>query len=218
MNIDLFKGKLIVCEGADHTGKTTVAEMMTDELNEQGVQTIFTFQPGDTAFGKHAEITRDFCTKKTYNLDALSNFFAFLLDRSENTIKIVKPALEAGVAVIADRWLYSTISYQFYGKNLKDKYNLNLKFFSWMNELASHYLKPDIALYFMRDVEAVKAHEDDDKDIFETEKEAFKKRVKDAYELMVQVDPIFKIIEVHENATVTLSRAIQTSYEYFQTL
>jgi len=122
MNLDLIKGRLIVCEGTDHSGKTTIAEKMTSFLNKNGVSTIFTFQPGDIKFGPHASITRDFCTRKTYNLDPLSNLFAFLLDRSENTSKVIIPALKEGKTVIADRWWYSTIAYQFYGKQLIEKY------------------------------------------------------------------------------------------------
>lgn len=218
MNLDFFKGRLIVCEGADHSGKTTIAKMMVDYLNESGIPAIFTFQPGDTQFGAHAEITRDFCTKKTYNLDPLSNFFAFLLDRSESTSKVVIPALKEGKTVVADRWWYSTIAYQFYGKQLLDLYNLNIEFARWMNMLASHYIKPDIALYFQRDLDAIRLDRNDENDIFETEKEAFKQRVRNAYEIMIMGDPLFKVVDVDDKASVTLSRAMGIIYDQFQTL
>lgn len=215
MNFDIFRGRLIVLEGEDHSGKTTIGKMMTDFLNDNEIETIFTFQPGDTQFGEHASITRDFCTKKTYDLNPLSNFFAFLLDRSENTAKIVMPALREGKAVIADRWWYSTIAYQFYGKELLKKFNLDIKLAREINFLASHFLKPDIALFFRREEEAVLKSKNDSRDLFESATIDFKQRVKEAYEIMIQGDTTFRVINVDENSSITLTRALTESHEHF---
>ena len=216
MNFELLRNKTIVLEGEDHSGKTTIGKMLVDFLNQNCIPAVFTFQPGDTQFGEHANITRDFCTKKTYDLDPLSNFFAFLMDRSENTSKVVIPALREGKTVVADRWWYSTIAYQFYGKELLKKFNLDLEFCRWMNFLASHFVKPDIALFFSRDREAMSKTSDDPNDIFETEKIEFKQRVKMAYDVMIQSDSVFEIVEVDNNESVTLTKTIRKIYEHFE--
>ena len=211
MNNDLekFRNKLICMEGIDHSGKSTIAKSLVNFLNGVDIPAIYTFQPGDIQFGPHAEIMRDFCTRKTYNLDPLSNFFAFLLDRSEQTVNVVSPALKEGKTVVCDRWWYSTIAYQFYGKQLLEKYKLNIEFANWMNELASHFIEPDVVLYFNRPQELVDTTPQNEKDVFETESEGFKMRVRDAYLKMLEENPKFVEILVDRDPGITLNRVIE---------
>lgn len=200
--------RLIVFEAPDHCGKTTLAKKLTDYLNDNGIKAVFTFQPGDVQYGEHASILADFCKKKTYNLDPLSNLFAFLLDRSEHTAKFVFRKLEEGYVVVCDRWWYSTISYQFYGKQLLEKYNMNLEFASWMNRLASHNLEPDIVFYLVREQEKVDNTENDKEDIFESAGTLFKKRVLRGYEDQYR-DNGFVKIEVDDDVEKTFSRILE---------
>ena len=203
-----FKNKLLVFEGEDHCGKSTIARLLVEHLNKNDVPAVFTFQPGDTAYGNHAEILDEFCTGKTYTLDPLSNLFAFLLDRSEHTAKVVIPELEAGKTVISDRWWYSTIAYQFFGKQLLNKFNLNIDFAYWMNELASHFVHPNTVFYFRREQSKIDGTKNDTLDLFESETDAFKRRVKEAYLEMIETDD-FTVIEVNDDPQITLERVIK---------
>jgi dTMP kinase len=207
--LNRFKNKLLVFEGEDHCGKSTVARLFVEHLNKNNISTIFTFQPGDKAYGNHAEIMDELCTGKVYSLDPLSNLFAFLLDRSEHTIKVVAPALESGKTVVADRWWYSTIAYQFFGKQLLSKYNLNEEFAYWMNKLASHFVEPDVVFYFRREQSKIDSTKNDNKDLFESETDAFKRRVKEAYQKMIRFDPHFIVINVDDDAQTTLERVLE---------
>ncbi len=149
----------------------------------------------------------DMCKTKKYDLDPLSNLFAFLLDRSEHTSKKIIPNLENGVAVISDRYWYSTIAYQFYGKQLLEKYNLSMDLAYWMNKVASHNLTPYKAFYLNRAQELVNATEDDNQDLFETESSLFKQRVKNGYKFLVSSGELQEI-EVDSDPEVTLSRIV----------
>ena len=210
MNVLNFKNKLIVFEGEDHSGKSTIAKMLTEYLNQSGVETIYTFQPGDLRYGDYASFINKLCKSKEFNLDTLSNLFAFLFDRAEATSKIVLPALKAGKTVVSDRWWYSTFAYQFYGKQLKERFDLTDDFIAKLNLFASHYLEPDITFYFARPEALVKSTEDNKMDLFEMESDLFKKRVKEAYLTLVKKYN-FKIIEVDENASVTLEKVLNES-------
>lgn len=211
MNLEKFRNKLVVFEGEDHCGKTTVAKLLVDELNKVEIPAIFAFQPGDND-GEYNQILSDMCKTKKYDLDPLSNLFAFLLDRSIHTSQKIKPALDSGMTVICDRWWYSTIAYQFHGKQLLHRYNLNLEFAEWVNKVASHNLSPDVAYYFSRPIELVESTENDDKDLFETESEKFKKRVKDAYLVMVQTLSEFRQVEVDQDPSETLRRLVEIEF------
>jgi len=146
---------------------------------------------------------RDMCKTKKYDLNPVTNMFAFMLDRSENTIKI-KKYLDNGYTVISDRFTSSTIAYQFHGKELLKKYNLNKEFAYWMNKLASHNLEPDYAFYLDRPKEKINDI-DDTKDLFETESDKFKNRVEKAYLDMVSNKELIPI-KVDDDPEVTLNR------------
>jgi dTMP kinase len=211
-DLEKFKNKLIVFEGPDHCGKSTIAKMLKELLRENGMNAEFVYQPGDYAYGPHAGFLDELCTGKKYNLDPLSNLFAFLLDRSEHTAKVIEPDRQQGKTVISDRWWYSTIAYQFYGKRLLEKYKLNLEFAQWMNKVASHYLEPDVVFYFERAQDRVESTENDMHDLFESESDAFKRRVREAYHEMAQTNSLFKTIQVDENPHITLGRVLECQF------
>ena len=87
-----FRNKLCIFEGADQTGKTTVAKLLVEKLNDNGIPALFTFQPGDPAYGVTATLFRSLCKDKRWDLHPLSNMYAFFLDKVEQVTKIVKPA------------------------------------------------------------------------------------------------------------------------------
>lgn len=206
--LEEWKNKLLVFEAQDHSGKTTLAKKLNEHLNENNIKSVYTFQPGDIQYGQHAEILNNLCKKKTYNLDPLSNLFAFLLDRSENTSKFAIKKLEEGYTVISDRWWYSTIAYQFYGKQLLEKYNMDLTFAYWMNKLASHNLEPDKVFYLVREQMKVENDENDPTDLFESANKEFKNRVKQGYEHQFELNQNFIKIEVDDDIDVTLKRIL----------
>ena len=197
--IENFKNKLIVFEGVDHSGKSTLAKALYDRLTKSGIDTILTKQPGD-APGELGVLTRSLCIDKKWGLNPVSNLFSFLLDRSEHISKVIIPALTNGKTVVCDRWGYSTIAYQFYGKELIRKYNLSDDFASTLNSFASFNLDPDVVFFIERDINNIKKEKNDDFDQFETESDLFKDRVNKAYyKLLEENNDLFVDIKVLEN-------------------
>lgn len=213
LKYEKFKGKLIVFEKpADHSGGTTLAKALCNRLIEEGQDVIFTKQPGD-APGDLGVLTRSLCIDKRWNLHPLSNLFAFLLDRAEHTSKIIQPALDAKKTIICDRWWYSTIAYQFAGKQLFEKFELNQEFAFWMNRVASMNIEPDVVFFIERDQQKVETEKNTESDQFETASREFKQRVKEAYYNMANSDPLFKRIMVIENdIPATLEKILDTDF------
>ena len=56
--IDKWSDKLIVLEGADDTGKTTVAKLLVEYLVKYEIEAKFTFQPGEPEYGPLSSIFR----------------------------------------------------------------------------------------------------------------------------------------------------------------
>jgi len=179
-NIEKWKNKLIVFEGSDCTSKSSVANLLVDYLNKNSIDTIFTFQPGDSNWGPLAPLLRSLCKDKRWDLHPLANFFAFQLDRVEQTSKVVVPALNEGKTVVSDRWNYSTYAYQLYGKELVTKYNMPKDVLEWLLETAIISRSPDYVFYFPEKINIDR--KDDVNDAFDRASEDFFGRVHEAYE------------------------------------
>jgi dTMP kinase len=205
-NLERFRNKLIVFEGADLTGKTSVAKMMVDRLNENGIQAIFTFQPGDTNYGVTAPLFRSLCKDKRWNLHPMTNFFLFFADKVEQADKVIKPALENGTTVISDRWWYSTYAYQYYGKEIKDEWGLPEDLGEFLNYTSVLNLEPDITYYFPQKLEVDR--EKDENDQFETSDDDFFERVHKAYERLAK-DFNFRRVLPSSTAEETLENILK---------
>lgn len=207
-----FRNKLIVFEGIDGTGKSTMAKLLSDILNKVGIPTVLTFQPGDPTYGDHANILRSMCIEKKYNLHPLTNFFLFFADKVEQAHKVIKPALEAGRAIISDRWWYSTYAYQYIAKSIETQYSMSKETGEWLNMSSVLNLDPDIVFYFDKVLE----DENDQNDLFESEKEEFKSRVAYGYnklyiESLSTQKPWIKVDTVIGNISETLTKMIDST-------
>lgn len=207
MSLENIKNKLLILEGEDHTGKSTVGRLLVDKLNDNDIKAIYAFQPGDND-GDYNQIINDMCKTKIYDLDPLSNLFAFLLDRSEHTSKKVIPALDSGKTVVCDRWWYSTIAYQFFGKQLLQRFQLTEDFAYWMNRVASHNVKPHYSFYLQRKQELIDSEENTALDLFENETNTFKSRVHNAYMKMVAQGDL-QLIQVSNDPEITIQRILE---------
>lgn len=97
-------GRLIVIEGIDGSGKSTVARMMADSMKATLVG-----EPGGTDFGER--IRRAMIGLEIRPCpDALS--YAFTAARAQLMHQTVGPALEEGLTVVSDRSFISSMAYQ----------------------------------------------------------------------------------------------------------
>ncbi|MDA8162131.1 MAG: dTMP kinase [Desulfobacteraceae bacterium] len=102
------KGRLIIIEGIDGTGKTTLAKALCDKLVEDGHDAIFTFEPTNGAWGKR--LREGFLSR--HRLSAQEELELFIKDREEHVRELLLPSLRAGRIVICDRYYFSTMAYQ----------------------------------------------------------------------------------------------------------
>ena len=102
-----MKGKLIVIEGIDGSGKSTCAKNLTENLISINIKTIYTFEPTHSHYG--AKLREGMLSE---DLDAEEELLLFVKDRKEHIEYMIKPALEEGYFIILDRYFYSSIAYQ----------------------------------------------------------------------------------------------------------
>ncbi len=108
----MARGKFIVVEGGDGSGKDTQIEFLQKAL--AGVQVVYTKEPGGTKLGK---TLREILLGQEYQPLAFeTEALLFLADRAEHMDKVVEPALAAGKHVISNRSWFSFVAYQIYGR------------------------------------------------------------------------------------------------------
>lgn len=105
-------GCLIVVEGIDGCGKTTIAARVADHLSSQGRAVHWTRRPSDGPIGK--EIRRALAGDSgAVNLHCRESAVAlFAADLYDQASREILPMLEAGVIVVCDRWWASSVAYQ----------------------------------------------------------------------------------------------------------
>lgn len=104
----LLKGRLIVFEGIDGTGKSTQLQLLAEELTRRAIEVVTTREPTQGPYGmKIRDLYRDRsgCSPE----EELSLFIA---DRRMHVEKVLLPALREGKVVLCDRYFLSTAAYQ----------------------------------------------------------------------------------------------------------
>ena len=107
------RGLFITFEGVEGSGKTTQAELLGQAL--AGRDVVAVREPGGTELG---EKMREVLLFGGMVIDAEAEMYLFMAARSQLISEVIKPALEAGQIVIADRYHDSTLAYQGGGRGL----------------------------------------------------------------------------------------------------
>ncbi len=122
---EIIPHKLIVFEGIDGSGKTTVSKMLFDYMKEKNLPVAWLREPSDSNWGnKIREISR---IKTRIPLEEELHYF--IEDRKFNVSHNIKPALSQNKIVILDRYYYSTACYQgARGINMDEIIQMNREF------------------------------------------------------------------------------------------
>src|SRR5216110_1986810 len=101
----------ITFEGSEGSGKSTQVQRLAARLERSGVPYLVTREPGGTPIG---ETIRELLQFAPHNsaMTPETELLLFEASRSQLVREIIKPALERGLCVIADRFFDSTTVYQ----------------------------------------------------------------------------------------------------------
>ena len=100
-------GFLLVLEGIDGAGKSTIARKLSDRLRQLGVASTISREPTD---GPHGRALRR--SAKAGRLPLEEELELFVKDRAEHVKQVIQPALRTAEVVILDRYYFSTAAYQ----------------------------------------------------------------------------------------------------------
>ncbi|CCD24456.1 bifunctional thymidylate/uridylate kinase NDAI_0D01420 [Naumovozyma dairenensis CBS 421] len=193
------RGKLILVEGLDRTGKTTQTTLLLKKLSSQDAKLI-KFPDRTTPIGK---LIDNYLTDKEFHLPDQAVHLLFSANRWEVADSIKQLLLE-GKIVILDRYVYSGIAYSA-AKNIP---GMDLK---WCLQPDKGLLKPDLTIFLTND------NDNDDKKGFGEERYEnvqFQKEVKNQFiKVFSELDSIDKESETLKIVNVTNKSIIQVEEE-----
>lgn len=105
-----YPGKLILFEGCEGAGKSTLIGALGEILRNRVCDVVETKEPRGRA--------RDILLNPNHPLTPQEELTIFIDGRTDHFSEIIIPALERGDVVLCDRSTYSTIAYQHYGRGL----------------------------------------------------------------------------------------------------
>jgi dTMP kinase len=103
-------GFFLVLDGPDGGGKTTQASRLVEWLRACSLDVVACRDPGGTALGNRLrEILLD---RSSIAISMRTEMLLYMASRAQLVEDVIAPALAAGLAVVSDRYLLSTIAYQ----------------------------------------------------------------------------------------------------------
>lgn len=121
-----MSGLFISFEGGEGSGKTTIANLIKEELEKEGYTVTLTREPGGVDI---AEQIRDVIVKKeNVSMDKRTEALLYAASRRQHLVEKVIPALNNNEIIICDRYIDSSLVYQGIarGIGIEEVYQMNL--------------------------------------------------------------------------------------------
>ena len=188
------RGKYVVIEGNDGTGKSTQVGLVRERLAAHGIDSVEFHEPAGTQI---ADEIRTILKNGELERDGETDLLLFTAARHE-IWKTARAKLKLGIWVVAARNYYSSLAYQGYGKGVSiDLINETTRQFT-----DETYMNPDLALILAVDDETreeriAKRGSLEKPDAFESLGDEFQARLNDGY-LKVAAEKDIQIIDASQ--------------------
>ena len=167
----------ITFEGSEGCGKSTQVQLLATHLKILGVPFLVTREPGGTAIGESIRELLQFAPQSA-GMTPETELLLFEASRSQLVREVIKPALERGECVIADRFFDSTTVYQGVARKL------DRKIVRQLNAFAVGDCIPDITFLLDVDLETARSRMKGPRrpDRMEQQADEFYEQVRDGYQ------------------------------------
>ena len=133
------QGWFITFEGPDGSGKTTISTNVYQKLLTEGVDVIYTREPGGIDIAE--QIRKIILDPANTAMDKKSEALLYAASRRQHLVEKILPALNQGKMVICDRFVDSSLAYQGVGREI------GIDQVRAINEFAIEGYYPDLTIY-----------------------------------------------------------------------
>lgn len=180
-----LSGRFIVFEGPDGSGKTTQYNRFVDACRGWGVDVVEAREPGGTVLG---ERVREILLHPDHDEMSLRcEMLLYMASRAQLVHEVIRPALNAGKVVVADRFVQSTIAYQ--GACESNGLGLSWDEIRRVADVVCQEVSADLVLIFDVDEATASSRMNGDRDRIEQRDVAYRQRVREAYRRMAREEP-----------------------------
>jgi dTMP kinase len=203
----MARGLFISLDGLDGTGKSTQCRLLADWLRDRGYAVTECTDPGGTPLGDAIRgLLLDRRPEMTLSCEAL----LFMASRAQLTADVIRPALDVGQAVVADRYLLANVVYQGHAGGLDPELLYSI------GRLSTGGLEPDLTIVLDLPIEVARARRPGTGDRVESRPADYQARVRDGFlaearrrpERIRVVDASATLDTVHERICQEVSRVM----------
>lgn len=192
----MVRGKYIVIEGSDGTGKSTQVTILREKLNQQGIESIEFHEPAGLPI---ANSIREIILNGKLPRRPETNLLLFTAARHE-LWHDARQKLDQGIWIVTSRNYFSTLAYQGYAEGLNREQIVNLT-----REFTDEtYMKPDMAVILTLEDEAEREARIGSRgklatlDTFESKGAAFQRAIQDGY-LQIAKEYDIPLVSSHQS-------------------
>jgi dTMP kinase len=203
-----MRGRFIVLEGIDGSGKSTVARRLEEELGRPGREVVRTREPGGTPISE--QVRAVLLDPDNAAMLPWTELFLYMASRAQLVDEVIRPALRRGAVVLCDRYYYSTAAYQGAAGGVGSRTVLELA------ERTARFERPDLVLLFDLPPAVARRRAGDRGDRVESKGAAYQERVRRGFLALARREPRrFRVIdasrpaaEVFEEARKAVARVV----------
>jgi dTMP kinase len=207
----MTRGPFLSLDGLDGTGKSTQCRLLADWLRGRGWSVTTCADPGGTTVGA---VIRNLLLdqRRQMALAPPCEALLFMASRAQLVAEVIRPALEAGHAVVTDRFLLANIVYQGHAGGLDPEQLWNV------GRLSTGDLQPDLTLVLDLPPERAAARRAGVADGIESRDADYHRRVREGFlrearrhpDRIRVVDTGPSIAAVHQQICQEVARVVET--------
>lgn len=180
MDHELTRAPFLSLDGLDGAGKSTQCRLLADRLRRHGFAVTECADPGGTVVG---DVLRDVLLHRRHGMSLPCEALLFMASRAQLTAEVIRPALDRGEAVVADRYLLANVVYQGHAGGLDPAELWNI------GRLATQGLEPDLTFVLDLPLEQARARRAGPGDRVEKRDNAYHARVRAGFQAEARERP-----------------------------
>ncbi|MBI3270552.1 MAG: dTMP kinase [Planctomycetes bacterium] len=104
------RGRFLVLDGPDGSGKSTQTRMLCEFLSSAGRDPLHLREPGGTSIGE--KVRKILLDPENRSMHLKTELLLYMASRAQIVEEVIRPALAAGRIVVCERFLSSSLAYQ----------------------------------------------------------------------------------------------------------